>query len=481
MKNKMNSTETRQRRLEKIIATQSLIAEADLDVNVFMQLVVDTLQELTEAKGAVIELVEGDHMVYRAASRELSQHVGLRLLRENSLSGLCVDSARILSCEDTETDPRVNANACRTVGVRSMVCTPLFEDGSIVGVLKVMSAQISGFDEEDIQVLGLMAGALGAALGRQLLFDSMTRIQAQLRSSEQRIRAILEHANDAVISMDNAGTILHWNRSAERMFGWTSAEAISQNVVDLIVPTAMRKTFIDSMLLVGADTSPADNLRREFEATNRNGVELFVEMSLSVNEIAGRLELTAFLHDISERKKLEKALKEMALSDELTGLPNRRHFMEILDKSIVRQRRHATGLILMYMDMNGFKQINDSYGHQMGDLALQQFATRIAGCLRASDTLARLGGDEFAVIAEGVHTVEHAHRLAKKIVATLDAPLPGTDIFIATSIGINLYNPELNADQLLREADMAMYDAKKNSHGGNPIAVYARGVSPGAK
>jgi diguanylate cyclase (GGDEF)-like protein len=126
----------------------------------------------------------------------------------------------------------------------------------------------------------------------------------------------------------------------------------------------------------------------------------------------------------------------------------------------------------MFLDMNGFKKINDSHGHQAGDLALKEFANRISGCLRADDTVARLGGDEFAVIAEGVHTIEQGQALAKKIVATLDAPLAGTAILIATSIGINLYTASVDAEQFLREADMAMYEAKKNSSDRNKIAVY---------
>lgn len=159
----MRRSKARVERLERIIGAQAQIVQADLGLDAFMQLVVDTLQELTEAKGAVVELVEGDYMVYRAASGAISKHVGMRLRRVNSLSGLCVASAEILRCDDAETDPRVDAAACRTVGVRSMVCTPLFEEGVPVGVLKVMSEQAHGFDDDDVQTLSLMGAALGGA------------------------------------------------------------------------------------------------------------------------------------------------------------------------------------------------------------------------------------------------------------------------------------------------------------------------------
>lgn len=459
-------------RLERIIETQSLLAQADLDLTAFMQLVVNTLQELTEAKGAVVELVDGDYMVYRSASGSISQHVGLRLLRANSLSGLCVSSAQILRCDDAETDPRVDANACKKVGVRSMICTPLFERGQPVGVLKVMSEQANGFDEEDIQTLELMGAALGAALGKQVAFDEMLRVQMQLRNSEERIRTILEYANDAVISIDNAGVVTQWNRSSESLFGWSSSEAMGRNIADLIVPPAFRNSFVNILTHLDRLGKKSTTARRELLAVDRFGKELSVEVSLNVNNIAGRFEFTAFLHDISERKKWEATLNEMALSDGLTGLPNRRHFMQVLHQAIVRQMRQNNGLALLFMDLNGFKTINDTNGHDTGDEVLKEFAKRVSGCLRENDTMARLGGDEFVVLAEGVRVLEHAQVLARKIVTTLDQPLPGSTIMMSTSIGISIYDSAANAEQFLKEADTAMYKAKQGASSNSAIAAF---------
>ncbi|PXX37202.1 diguanylate cyclase domain-containing protein [Undibacterium pigrum] len=459
-------------RLERIIETQSLLAQADLDLTAFMQLVVNTLQELTEAKGAVVELVDGDYMVYRSASGSISQHVGLRLLRANSLSGLCVSSAQILRCDDAETDPRVDANACKKVGVRSMICTPLFERGQPVGVLKVMSEQANGFDEEDIQTLELMGAALGAALGKQVAFDEMLRVQMQLRASEERIRTILEYANDAVISIDNAGVVTQWNRSSESLFGWSSSEAMGRNIADLIVPPAFRNSFVNILTHLDRLGKKSTTARRELLAVDRFGKELSVEVSLNVNNIAGRFEFTAFMHDISERKKWEATLNEMALSDGLTGLPNRRHFMQVLHQAIVRQMRQNNGLALLFMDLNGFKTINDTNGHDTGDEVLKEFAKRVSGCLRGNDTMARLGGDEFVVLAEGVRVLEHAQVLARKIVTTLDQPLPGSTIMMSTSIGISIYDSAANAEQFLKEADTAMYKAKQGASSNSAIAAF---------
>ncbi|MEE3624875.1 response regulator [Nitrospirillum sp. BR 11752] len=157
-------------RLGEVVLTQSLLADSELDLGAFMQTVVDRLQRLTGAKGAVVELAEGEDMVYRAASGAVSQFVGVRLKRKGSLSGYCVETARVLMCADSETDDRVDRAACRTVGVRSMICAPLFEAGRAVGVLKVMGTEPNAFSSEDVALLQMMAKALGGALGKQLSF-----------------------------------------------------------------------------------------------------------------------------------------------------------------------------------------------------------------------------------------------------------------------------------------------------------------------
>ncbi len=171
-------------RLERIIQMQSLIVQAVFDLDRFMQLVVDNLQELTHAMGAVVELVDGDDMVYRAASGCMAPYVGMRLAQASSLSGLCVRTTEVLTCSDAESDPRVDLDACRRVGVRSMVCTPLLQGGQAIGVLKVMSSQVVAFDANDEQALRLMADVLGAALGKQMAFDQLTKAEERLRASE---------------------------------------------------------------------------------------------------------------------------------------------------------------------------------------------------------------------------------------------------------------------------------------------------------
>ncbi|MFT4113575.1 diguanylate cyclase domain-containing protein [Silvibacterium sp.] len=150
--------------LKEVIRTQTEIARLGLDLGAVMSLVADRVQNLTEASGAIVELAEGSDMVYRAATGIAGSHLGLRLGREGSLSGLCVAQGQVLRCDDSETDDRVDRAACRRVGLRSLVVAPLDYDGTTVGVLKIAGVDANAFDEKDVAILGMMCDLIAAAM-----------------------------------------------------------------------------------------------------------------------------------------------------------------------------------------------------------------------------------------------------------------------------------------------------------------------------
>jgi GAF domain-containing protein len=169
-------------RLERIIQTQSLLVQADLALNPFMQLVIDKLRELTQAHGASVEFVDGGHTVVRRASGAMAGHLGLRIAN---------DTATVQRCDDAETDARVDRDTCRRLGVRSLIVAPLRQGGTAVGVLKVVSEQPQAFDDGDVQMLQLMASAIVAALAKKAALDARNEAEARLRTSEERMRALL--------------------------------------------------------------------------------------------------------------------------------------------------------------------------------------------------------------------------------------------------------------------------------------------------
>jgi diguanylate cyclase (GGDEF)-like protein/PAS domain S-box-containing protein len=178
-------------------------------------------------------------------------------------------------------------------------------------------------------------------------------------------------------------------------------------------------------------------------------------------------------HDTTRMKEIEERLKHLARIDSLTGIANRLMFEEILQLAIVRARRNRKPLALAYLDIDRFKEVNDTRGHGAGDLVLKEFATRLTGSVRASDTVARLAGDEFVIVFEQVANAEEAARLAAKIVEAVRPPftLEGTPRHVSTSIGVALHEgDEESAAELVARADSALYAAKRNGRDGYVIS-----------
>lgn len=179
------------------------------------------------------------------------------------------------------------------------------------------------------------------------------------------------------------------------------------------------------------------------------------------------------VRDISERKALEKQLQHQLYHDALTRLPNRALFQERLRRALCQVRRYGPSLAVMFLDIDGFKKINDSFGHAFGDLLLQRFSIRLKSCLREGDTLARMSGDEFTVLVPQISGCEDAKKVAQKIIDKLQIPfkLRCLEITIGVSIGIALSPQDGDADEeLIEKADLAMYYVKR--HGKNGFAYY---------
>lgn len=157
--------------LDKLVHIQQQLLNANFNLEDFMNLVVNELLKITPATGAVIELADGDDMVYRAATGSIQNYIGLRLPRKGSMTGLCIEEKEVLISKDTENDKRVNLEACRKVHARSMVVAPLFHNGKPIGVLKIISDQPNGFSDKDVKLLQIMAGFLGSALANQIFAE----------------------------------------------------------------------------------------------------------------------------------------------------------------------------------------------------------------------------------------------------------------------------------------------------------------------
>lgn len=202
----------------------------------------------------------------------------------------------------------------------------------------------------------------------------------------------------------------------------------------------------------------------ELSGIRPDGGEYIVEVHFNPILRKGRCtHYIGILRDVTSRKRIERELEHNANHDALTGLPNRKLFRDRLNQALRRAERYADGVGLLYIDLDGFKPINDSLGHQMGDLVLQVVSNRLLEVVRASDTVARLGGDEFVVLLPSCEAAAHAERVAEKIITSINNVIDGQgkEIFITSSIGIaHCREKILDADELIKRADMAMYHAK---------------------
>ena len=285
-----------------------------------------------------------------------------------------------------------------------------------------------------------------------------------LKESEARLRALAESAMDAIIMMDPQGLISFWNPAAERILGYRTDEAVGQKLHQLIAPQryhADHETAYAKFLHTGSGN--AIGKMTELSARHQDGHEITVELSLSAVRMRDGWHAVGIIRDITERKRLEKEISHLATHDALTGLPTRRLMADRLAAAMVMAGRHHTQVAVLFMDLDGFKAVNDTWGHDFGDALLQYVATVLRQCMGETDTVGRVGGDEFLVIA-GVGTRDEAAQLAARIISDIRTPLvlDGRRVSVGVSIGIALY-PDGSEDgpELIKLADKAMYQAKQ--------------------
>ena len=288
-----------------------------------------------------------------------------------------------------------------------------------------------------------------------------------LKESKRKLQTLVDTALDAVVMIDADGIITDWNLQASRMFGWSREEIMGQPIATAIIPPRYRDAHAQGMNhFLDSGEGPFINKMVETVALHRDNHEFPVELAIAAVMTEGKPEFSAFIRDISERKRAEAELREMATTDFLTGLANRRHFMARMTGEMARLQRldnpHAAVLML---DLDHFKHINDAHGHAAGDAMLRHFAALMRDELRKIDSVGRVGGEEFAIILPGANLDEagvFAERLRQKV-ATTPLTLDDQVISITVSIGIaSMRTTDVNADTALIRADEALYRAKKN-------------------
>ncbi len=334
------------------------------------------------------------------------------------------------------------------------------EDGSIVWTrLNAVTMRDGLTSRGRVQTVEDITGRKAAdrelALAQEALFEEKERAQVTLNS-----------IGDAVLCTDTSGKVTYLNPVAETMTGWATAGALGRPLGEVF------------RIIDGVTRQPADDPGQRAIAENKvvglamdsvlircDGVEFAIEdSSAPIHNRDGRVSGAVIVfHDVSEARAMAQKMSHLARHDYLTALPNRLLLTERLSWSIAHAQRHHKQAALLFIDLDSFKDINDTRGHEIGDRLLQSVAARLLECVRSTDSVCRQGGDEFVILLAEIERRQDAAQVAEKLLAALLAPhrIEGHDLHATLSIGISIYPDDgLIADALMQKADTAMYCAK---------------------
>ena len=398
---------------------------------------------------------------FEAISREVTFVRGVGLL------GRVWATGKPSSIQDVANDGEsLRAAAAARAGLRGKFAFAITNGRKVTGVVALFSAQSQLPDRATLRVMADVGSQIGQFIERR-------RAEDELRRSGERIRAVLDTVADGIVTVDECLIIRSYNPAAERLFGYPAQETIGKEFGELIAEPY--RSELRPQLRSYLKPQKREVLLGRHEADGqRKGGDTF-PMEFNVGRLGpGRLVIGS-LRDVSERKAETEALQYRALHDALTGLPNRTFLRERLDEAVRAGERELKPCAVLLMDMDGFKEVNDSLGHQAGDQLLQQVAGRMRGVLRKADMVARYGGDEFAVVPWGATDVPRAVLVAEKILQAIQEPfvIGGAPVNVSLSVGIAVYPQHAeDGEALMRRADVAMYAAKRARSG---YSIYAAG------
>jgi diguanylate cyclase (GGDEF)-like protein/PAS domain S-box-containing protein len=360
-----------------------------------------------------------------------------------------------LEVEDMPPEAAKERAAYEAAGNRSVVVIPMVYNRETLGVLGVGSRSSLKWSEEVVALLRITGEIFINALQRN-------RVERALRESEARYRLMAENSTDIISRTTTSGVILYASDASRRLLGYDPADLVGKPIYEFMHPDDREETRHLSFLI--NETTPTTYTYRLIK---KSGAAVWFETTSRAVRNPSTKEVDEFIsvsRDITERKIVEEQIEHQAYHDALTGLPNRRLFRDRLTIALAHARRMDTPLAVVFLDLDRFKDVNDSLGHSFGDELLKAIAIRLKTALRQEDSIARMGGDEFTILIANLKTPNDAAKIAQKILEVVAQPLriEGTEVFITTSVGIALFpNDGDTAEALLKNADHAMYRAKE--------------------
>jgi diguanylate cyclase (GGDEF)-like protein/PAS domain S-box-containing protein len=459
---------TSDQRLTLIVETQREIATAGDELQSVMQLIAERSQAITGAQGSMVNLVDGELLHTRAVTGIAVKAFDARRPIAGSVARYAIESGLPVLVEDAPNDPRINQELRAKLGDECLICVPLFRGRDVIGTLNVMSRIKGDLGEEDRMTLEMLSVVLSAAVARASEVEAR-HDQAQALA---RFRTLFDGASIGILRLDDEGRAVEVNPALEQMLGASAEELVGSRFSDRVAPEHREHV---ERLFAAVAAGQRETFQLEVRCQGRRNTSVWAHLRAVLEQRDGDQSqcTVAMVENISERKRAERELmrqselnEHQALHDPLTGLPNRILFGERIDQAIRHAHRNGTQLAVALMDLDRFKEVNDSLGHPAGDELLIAVAKRMRAAVRGSDTVARLGGDEFGLLLPELNSTQDVATVIRRIRRALERPIDvnGLPLAIEASIGVAVFPDHGEQAQILiQRADVAMYDSKRDS------------------
>ena len=456
-----------------------LLAETDAPLDVMPEVIQTICETLGWVCGALWTIDKQNGALLRSATWSIPQprieaffRQSKPQLKTSANSGLIGRAIQTRTPIWNQDSPAARVGGNRDSGLRATFAFPIQAGGEILGVMEFFSNQPQFADPEIL----MSAHFIGRHIGQ---FFQRSQAEEALRESEAHFRSLVEQASDSFYVHDVDGRFIDVNQHGCDCLGYTREELLKMNIADIDLDLSISELrYLRDQINARAPVALESRQRR------KNGEVFPVEIRMGPIDIDGQRQLLSLVRDVTERKEMQDHIQHLAYYDPLTDLPNRAMFNRQLNHAIAHAQRYHKSLAVLFIDLDRFKNINDTLGHDAGDRLLKEMARRISTCLRVSDVVARpekatdlvarLGGDEFVVLIEEIADSTRVSHIARKILSAMvkEFPLDGQMIHITASIGISLFPEDgRNEFSLMKHADIAMYRAK--DRGKNTFQFYS--------
>jgi diguanylate cyclase (GGDEF)-like protein/PAS domain S-box-containing protein len=415
---------------------------------------------------AWIGMLEGPHVVPVSSMGDNTNYVKnvkVRIdepNRSNGPVGIAIKGNVVACVNSIATDPCFAPwrDAAQARGYQSIAAVPVVQFGDCIGVFVIYSELFDAFDVQTLELLESLSDDISSVVVFIQAEEKRLAAEAKLR----QLSLAIEQSKSAIVITDTQGNIEYINPYYTELTGYEDFDVVDKNMNDLPRLEATQKMLSECLeeVLNGIDW------HGEVETVKKSGESFWSLQTVSpIVDKSGKItHIVWSAEDNTELRSAHETISQLAYFDALTGLPNRRLYHDRFKQAISAAKRHGTKLAIFYLDLDNFKVINDSWGHDFGDILLKHVADTLNDAVREMDTVARLGGDEFSIILNDVTDNSQAIRVADNILQRLNKKtvLDGRELTITTSIGVSLY-PDDGDDgkTLMKHADMAMYHAKE--------------------